>query len=192
MEANALLVAGSLLGLVGVGTLRLAWARETRSLALNIVGWLLLVVAAIDGGVAAGAWGVAVVSLCPMGGALLLLALAALRSEPGRQRASNRRAGLLPQDDEPMRVAGRLLTFLLVVVIAAMLSAGLGVTVGALALLAGWSKANAYAVALFLTPFIWALLAYGIMMQPARRGQFKLLGIASVPVWPTLVMGMLS
>jgi putative flippase GtrA len=91
-----------------------------------------------------------------------------------------------------MRIAGRLLTFALVGLLAALLGAGIAVALGAVLLLAGMSEANAYALALQLMPVIWAALAFAVLMQPSRRGQFKVLAFASVPVWPTLAAGVLA
>lgn len=191
MDGATLLVAAAFAGFSGVGVLRVAWARPNRSLPLNLTGWLLMLGGAVCGWAAAGAWGTAVAALFPMGAALLLLAIAAFTSTPSKLKASNRRAGLLPERSEPMRIGGRLLTFALVGVLAAMLGSGIAVALGALLLLMGMSEANAYALALQLMPLIWAALAFAVMMQPSRRGQFKVLAFASVPVWPALAAGVL-
>jgi hypothetical protein len=191
MEGNTLLAAATVAGLAGVGVLRVAWAQPNRSLPLNLAGWLLMLGGAVCGWAAAGAWGTAVAALFPMAGALLLLAIATFTSTPTKLKASNRRAGLLPERGEPMRIAGRLLTFVLVGVLAAALGSGIAVALGALLLLMGMSEANAYALALQLMPLIWAALAFAVMMQPSRRGQLKILAFASVPVWPALAAGVL-
>ena len=191
MDGSTLLVAAAFAGFSGVGVLRVAWARPDRSLPLNLSGWLLMLGGPVCGWAAAGAWGTAVAALFPMAAALLLLAIAAFTSTPSKLKASNRRAGLLPERGEPMRIAGRLLTFVLVGVLAAMLGSGIAVALGALLLLMGMSEANAYALSLQLMPLIWAALAFAVMMQPSRRGQFKVLAFASVPVWPALAAGVL-
>jgi hypothetical protein len=192
MAPTTLLVAACLAGLVGVGVLRAAWSRPKRSVPLNLAGWLIMLGGAALGWAAAGAWGTAVASLFPMGGAFVFLAAAAVASTPGKLKASNRRAGLLPEGAEPMRIAGRLLTFVLIGVLAAVLGVGLAVALGALLLLAGLSEADAYALALQLMPVFWAALAFALLMQPSRRGQFKVLGFSSLPVWPLLAAGVLS
>lgn len=192
MDNDTLLIAAAVAGLAGVGMLRVAWARPRRSLPLNLAGWLLMLGGAVCGWVAAGAWGTAVAALCPMAGACLFLAVAACTSGPSKRKASNRRVGLLPERGEPMHVAGRLLTFALVGILAAVLGSGIAVALGALLVLAGMDEANAYALALQLMPVIWAALAFAVMMQPSRRGQFKVLAFASVPVWPALVAGVLT
>lgn len=191
MSQAVLLTIACIAGLVGVGVLRAAWARPRRSLPLNLGGWLLMLGGAVCGWAAAGAWGTSVAALFPMAGACLFLAAAAFSSAPSKLKASNRRVGLLPERGEPMRIAGRLLTFALVGVLAAVLGAGIAVALGAVLLLAGMGDANAYALALQLMPLIWAALAFAVMMQPSRRGQFKVLALASVPVWPTLAAGVL-
>jgi len=192
MAGNALLTAGCLTGLIGVGVLRAAWGRPRRSMPLNLAGWALMLGGAACGWIAAGAWGMAVTSLAPMAGACLLLGIAGLRSTPSKLKASNRRAGLLPQRGEPLRIGARLLTFALVGVLAAALGVGIAVALAALLAAAGMSEANAYALALQLMPLIWAVIAFAVLMQPSRRGQVKVLALTSVPVWPVLAVGALS
>lgn len=192
MPQAALLVIGCGAGLAGVVVLRAAWARPSRSMPLNLAGWLLLLTGATCGWAAAGAWGTAVAALFPMTGAFVFLAAAALASVPSKVGASNRRAGLLPQRGEPMRVAARLLTFALVGLLAAVLGIGVAVALGAGLVLAGMSEANAYALAMQLMPVFWAVLAFAVLMQPSRRGQIKVLALASLPVWPALAAGILA
>ncbi|WP_159869899.1 hypothetical protein [Novosphingobium sp. 9U] len=179
-------------GVAGVGVLRVAWAHKRRSHPLNLAGWLLILVGAVCGWAAAGAWGLAVTSLWPMGAAMVLLAFSGLGSQPGKQRASNRRVGALPDRGEPLRLAGRILTFVLVVLAAATLGVGIAVAVAGLALMAGAGEANAYSLALMLMPLAWAVLAYLLLMQPSRCGQAKVLAVASLPLWPCVAMGLLS
>lgn len=172
--------------------LRYAWSQARRRQGPILSGWLLIATGGVLGWEAAGAWGTAVAALFPMLAACLFLAVAALTSAPSKLKASNRRVGLLPEGGEPMRIAGRLLTFALVGLLAAVLASGIAVALGLLLLLAGMSEANAYALSLQLMPVIWAALAFAVMMQPSRRGQFKVLALASVPVWPALAAGVLS
>jgi hypothetical protein len=192
MDGDMLLVAATVAGLAGVSVLRVAWAQPRRSLPLNLAGWLLMLGGAVCGWAGAGAWGTAVAALFPMAGACLFLAFAAVASKPSKLKASNRRAGVLPERGEPMHVAGRLLTFALVGILAAVLGSGIAVALGAVLLLVGVEEANAYALALQLMPVIWAALAFTVLMQPSRRGQFKVLAFASLPIWPTLAAGVLS
>lgn len=134
----------------------------------------------------------AVTSLSPMASACLLLAIAGLGSAPSKLKASNRRAGILPERGEPLRIGTRLLTFALVGLLAASFGVGIAVALGALLASAGMSEANAYALALQLMPVIWAVIAFAVLMQPSRRGQFKVLALTSVPVWPALAVGAFS
>lgn len=186
------LLAAALTGIAGVAVLRLAWARTRRSTGLNLGGWLLLAVGTVLGWTAAGAWGTAVAALAPMLAAMIVLAVAALGSQPGKQVASNRRAGLLPLRGEPLGLAGRSLTFALVVFVATVLAIGASVAMGGLALLIGAHKANAYATALFAMPIVWSAFAFALLMQQNRRAQWKLLAIGSVPTWPVLAIGLLT
>ncbi|MBB4860495.1 hypothetical protein HNO88_003839 [Novosphingobium chloroacetimidivorans] len=192
MAGDTLLLSAAAAGLAGIGVLRLGWARKVRSHGLNITGWALLLGCAVLGWAAAGAWGMAVASLWPMGAALALLANAAMRSRPGKTHASNRRVGLMPERGEPLRLGARTLTFIVVTPIAAALGIGIAVALAGLTLVAGSSEANAYSLSLMLMPLIWAVLAYLLLMQPSRRGQAKVLAVASVPLWPCLAIGLLS
>lgn len=192
MAGSASLAIGSLAGIVGVGLLRYAWAQDQRSHPLYLAGWLLILAGALCGWATAGAWGLAITSLWPMGMAFVLLGIAGLRSPPGKTRASNRRVGLVPERGEPLRLAGRVLTFVLVVLLAAVLGIGIAVAVAGLMRIAGSGEANAYSLALMIMPLTWAVLAYLLLMQPSRRGQAKVLAVASVPLWPCLAIGLLS
>ncbi|WP_285021922.1 hypothetical protein [Novosphingobium sp. fls2-241-R2A-195] len=189
---DVLLAFASAAGVAGVVTLRLAWAQARRSMPLNAAGWALLLIAIVVGWLADGAWGTSVAVLWTMGAAFVLLAWAGLRSEPGRADASNRRAGMLPESGEPLRLGGRLLTFTLVGIVPVLPSAGGGLALAALGRMLGWSEANALALAFFAMPILWMLIAYAVLMQPVRRGQVKVLAIASLPTWPTLAAGLLS
>lgn len=189
---GTLLLGGSIAGLAGVGVLRASWSRPKRSSTLNGLGWLLLLAGAVSGCAAAGAWGLAMVALPPMVGALVVLAVAALASVPSKLRPSSRRAGLLPEGGELLRLGGRCLTFLLVAVLAALAGLGIAVAAGWLALLVGGAKADAYAVSLFAMPIVWSALAFALLMQTRRSAQFKVLALASIPAWPCLTVGLVA
>lgn len=192
MAGTSVLMAGSLAGVTGVGVLRLAWGSDRRSHPLTCAGWLLILAGAVCGWAAAGAWGLAVTSLWPMGAAFVLLGVAGLCSQQGKRSASNQRVGLVPEGGEPPRLASRVATFVIVVLVAGVLGIGIAVAVAALALRAGAREANAYSLALMLMPLVWAVLAYLLLMQPSRRGQARVLAVASVPLWPCLAMGLLT
>lgn len=181
--------AGAGLGAAGVAALRIAWAQERRSLLINTIGWLLLVAGAVAGGAGAGAWGAAVASLFPMGLALMLLAFAAARSPAGRTKASNRRAGMLPEANEPKRIGRRTGTFLIVVAGGLAASIALGIAIRAAGSAIGWSEANAIAAAFFAVPLVWGILAAVLLMQTSRRAQGWTLLAAAGPVLPFLLTG---
>jgi len=134
----------------------------------------------------------AITSLLTMTTACTLLAVAAWGSAPSKLKASNRRVGLLPEAGEPLRIGRRVITFGLVGLVAAAIGLGMAVALSALLLLAGMHEANAYALALQLMPVMWAAIAFAVLMQPSRRGQIKVLAIASLPAWPALLAGAVS
>ena len=186
---DSLIWVAALAAICGVTVLRAAWALDRRSLGANGAGWALLAAAAGFGGAAAGAWGVAVASLVAMTAAAVLLGWAALKSPPGRERASNRRVKMLPEAGEPLRLGRRLATFALVGL--AGLAAAIALAIGLrwLALAIGWSEANANALALFAVPLAWGVLATILLMQQTRKSQVATLVIASAPLIPALLTG---
>lgn len=192
MALGGVLLTGSLAGMLGVGVLRYAWQQDRRSHPLNLAGWLLILTGAVLGWQAAGAWGTSVTALWTMGAALVLLAWAAFRSRPGKMRASNRRAGIIAERGEPLRLMGRVLTFIMVGLIAGILGIGIAVAGASLLLFTGAGEANAFFLALTLTPLAWAVLAHLLLMESDRRGQLRLLAFASLPLWPCLALGVLS
>jgi hypothetical protein len=192
MSGDAPLILAAACAIGGVAALRRAWALPQRSAPANALGWALLAGGCLSGGAAAGAWGVAVTALVAMSAAFAVLAQAALGSRPAHSRASNRRVRMLPERNEPRRLGRRLATFLLIALLAAVLSIGLAVAAGWLARLAGWSIANANVLAMFLTPLAWTLLAFTLLMQTSRGAQLRLLLIASLPLWPVLAAGALA
>ncbi|MFC3214781.1 hypothetical protein [Novosphingobium panipatense] len=111
MATDALIAASALAAVLGVGTLRFAWSRAKRSSVLNTLGWGLLAASVAGGWAGAGAWGSTVSALWAMGAAFVLLAVAALTAPAARSPASNRRAGMLPEGNEPRRTGRRLITF---------------------------------------------------------------------------------
>ena len=177
------------LGLAGVAVLRLAWDQANRLPGLNCLGWLLLAAGAIAGGVAAGAWGVAVASLFPMGLALVLLAVAAARSPAGKAKASNRRVNMLPEAGEPKRIGRRIGTFLIVVVAGLASSIALAVAIRAAGSAIGWSEADAIATAFLTVPIIWGILAFVLLMQQSRKAKTWTLLVTAAPVLPFLLTG---
>ncbi len=180
--ADAFLVVAGISAVGGCVALRRAWSLPRRSPQWNATGWGLFAVAAVLGWLGAGAWGVSVAGLCGMGAALVLLAYAAATAPAvDRARASNRRAGALPAAGEPWRVGRRIATFAIVVLVAAIVSIGLGLAARAILGWAGAGEANAITMGFFTMPLAWALLVFAVMLEERRARQWRLLALASVP-----------
>lgn len=190
---DSLLLTAACIGSIGgVATLRYAWALPRRSMAVNSAGWLLLLTATGLAWNAAGAWGASIASLAAMTAAFVALTFAAATSPPAKQKASNRRVRMLPEKGEPLRIGGRIATFLLVAVVAALLSVALAIAIGHAARLGGWSEANSTVVALASMPVIWAVIAFFMTMQTRRSAQIKVMALAGLPLVPILALGALS
>ena len=183
------MAAGALLGIIGIGTLRLAWGRAKRSIILNTAGW-----ASIGGGAAAGwsyagAWGTSVALLWIIGGALLLQAIAAL-GDPARQaKGSNRRAGMLPEPGEPRHMARRITTFAIVVAGGLAMAIAIGVITRSAALLGNASEADANVLAFFTLPLVWSIFAFLLLMTPDRKRQLAIILLPMVAAIPAIVEG---
>lgn len=175
MDAAASMVwIGSALAIAGIALLRFAWRQKRRSPRLNLLSWGLVGGGVWLGAAATGAWGVAIVSLAATGCAFVLLTHAAITARPDKARPSARRANLL-DEDEPLGLGRRLVTFVLTVPLALAVALALGVAGRALAGLAGWHEANGNVLTLFLMPVAWALLAFLLLMVSRRRTQVYLL-----------------
>lgn len=153
--------------------LRISWGRPKRSLTLNGGAWGLLLAALALGAAGAGAWGVAVVTLVALTGAFLCLGLAGMTARPGKAAASNRRVHMLPEGREPLRLGGRLLSFLLTVPGA--MAVALIVSLAVRAVGQGMGEANGNVLLLFLMPILWATLVMLLLLWPQRRRQVALL-----------------
>lgn len=186
MAGEALFVAATGGAIMAVAVLRLSWARPQRSAALNAGGWLLLALSLASGWAYAGAWGVTILSLWTMAAAFVALAVAAWTSPPARRKASNRRAGLLPEAGEPLRLGRRITTFLIVVLAGMVSAVALGLAIRWLSLLTGASEANANVLALFVVPLGWTILAFLILMTESRRRQIAILAAAVATAIPSL------
>ena len=174
-SASPLVWAGAAAAVLGVLLLRRAWGLPRRSAALNGAAWALLLVGAALGIAGNGAWGAAMVSLFGMGMAALFLAQAAAASRPGKTRASDRKAHMLPAKGEPRRIGRRLLTFLVTVPLAMLVSLLAALAARALAGLGGWAEADGNGLTLLLLPLLWGILAFALLMMPRRRTQFACL-----------------
>ncbi|WP_417621510.1 hypothetical protein [Parasphingorhabdus sp.] len=180
---------GTASAIASVLVLRLSWARSERSLPLNVAGWLLLTFSIASGWVLAGAWGVSILSLWAMVTAFVILAVAAWKSPPARRKPSNRRAGILPEAGEPLRLVSRCATFLLVVLAGMISAVALAITTRWISLLMGASEANANVLALFAAPLGWTVLAFLILMTDSRKGQFAIIAIPVATAIPAFVTG---
>lgn len=189
MGLDGAILLAALAAISGVAVLRYAWSQPERSLPLNLAGWGLLVVAALGGAQAGGAWGVAVASLFAMGAAAIALAVAASQSERKPSKASNRRVNLLPEQGEKPRIGGRVVTFLITVPLAFAASVAFVIGLRAAALSIGWSEADANATALFAVPIVWGILAYMLLMRERRMAQVTLLALSSLAIVVTLIPG---
>ncbi|WP_230281577.1 hypothetical protein [Croceicoccus sp. Ery15] len=194
MGGDAPLLTGSALAVLGVVMLRWSWGRPRRATLPNLAGWASLAAAVICGAAAAGAWGIAVASLWAMGAACALLAWAGLTAAPpatNARRASDRRAGMLPQGDEPLRLGGRVLTFLLVAVLSMAASIAIALGMRWIALLCGTAEGNASVLALFAAPLAWTILAYALLMTASRKRQFAMIACSLLAVLPPVLTGIM-
>lgn len=189
MGAGGSIVAGSALAVVAVAVLRFSWGLQGRSTALNAAGWGFGFAALVLGWAAAGAWGASVVCLWAMGAACAVLAWGGLRSPAGRAKASNRRAGMMPEGPAPLRLGARLTTFALVAVVALLSSIAFALGVRWLAAVLGAGEANANVLALFATPVIWTVLAFMLLMTASRKRQIAYLAVTASAALPALLVG---
>jgi hypothetical protein len=184
-----LFLAGTISAIAAVLVLRFSWARPGRSRLLNAAGWLLLALSIAAGWAFAGAWGVSIISLWAMVTAFVILAYAACKSPSAKRKPSNRRAGILPEAGEPFRLAGRLTTFLLIVLSGMVSSVALAIATRWIALLIGASEANANVLALFAAPLGWTILAFLVLMTDSRKRQLAIIAIPVASAIPALVSG---
>lgn len=192
MAMEGMLVLGIAAAVSAVAVLRLSWGRPARHVALNAVGWAFAAIATIVGGAYAGAWGIAVISLWAMGAAAVLLAWSAWRApSSGTRAASNRRAGMLPQGDEPARIGGRIATFLIVVVGGIIASVALAVASRWLAMATDANEANANVAALFVAPLGWTILTFVLLITPSRKRQIALILSGTATAVPAILTGSL-
>tara|TARA_R110000850_G_scaffold28479_3_gene79608 strand:+ start:6309 stop:6887 length:579 start_codon:yes stop_codon:yes gene_type:complete len=192
MALDPIFLTGTATAVAAVSLLRVSWVRPRRSASLNAAGWLLLAGSLAAGWVLAGAWGVSVMALWAMGAAFAFLAVAAWQSPPARRRASSRRAGMLPEAGEPLRLGHRFATFLLVVLAGMLAAIALAIAARWISLLAGASEANANVLALFVVPLAWTILAFLMLMTDSRKRQGAILALSVAAALPALAAGQLS
>jgi len=179
---------GALAAAGAVCMLRLAWGRVQRSVSLNGAAWALLAFALAMGMRGAGAWGIAIVTLAALAAAFFCLTIAAVTAPPGKAHTSNRRAHMLPEGREPLRIGGRLLSFLLSVPGAMLVAMILGLAARNMAGALGAPEADGNVLMLFLMPLLWALLAMLVLLWPNRGRQLALLAVPALLGLATLWM----
>jgi hypothetical protein len=189
MAEQILFLAGIAGAVAAVSVLRLSWARPGRSKPLNAAGWCLIAASLAAGWIFAGAWGVTVISLWAMGTAFVALAIAAWRSPATIRKASRRRARMLPESGEPLRVGRRSVTFLLVVLAGMVAAIALAIATRWVALLAGASEANANVLALFVAPLGWTIMTFMILMTERRKRQLAIILVTVATAIPAFAAG---
>lgn len=189
MADVAVLTAGALLGLTGIGALRFGWGQVKRSVILNTAGWASIGSGLAAGWAYAGAWGTSVALLWIMGGALVLQAIAAFRDPAGQAKGSNRRAGMLPERGEPRDMARRIATFVIVVAGGLATAIAIGMITRRAALLGNASEADANVLAFFAVPLVWSILAFLLLMTPDRKRQLAIIGLPMVAAIPAILEG---
>ena len=190
---DSLLFIGALLAVLGTIALRIGWSGPARSLLWNAIGWGSFLLATLAAWASAGAWGVAMTALWGMGAATLFLAHAALTAPAiSNAKASNRRVNMLPQSGEPLFLRRRVVTFLVVIFAAMIVSIGVGIAARALALLLSASEADANVLALFTMPLVWVWLSYALLMEHRRMRQWQMLLLWAVPGGLAVILGLAS
>jgi hypothetical protein len=192
MSSNVLLLLAALAAAVSVAALRASWAQKKRSAPLNVLGWGLIALAALLGWLGAGMWGASVAAMAGMGGAGVALAIAAAMSPAGKAAASNRRVKMLPEAGEPRQIGQRIVTFVITVPLALIVSLGLAVAARGLADALGASPADSVTLAFFTAPLAWGVLLHVLLIQQRRRWQWLALLASALPAVPVVLTGVLQ
>lgn len=191
MAGDAGLLWGCGLALAGVALLRISWGRADRVLALNGLGWTALIGGPVLAGLADGAWGAAMASVCAMAAALALLALAAWEAPTG----SRRRIERVVLTGAPARShRGRaMVTFLIAGPAALAVSVALALAARRLGTLVPLAEADANVLVLALVPLAWPLLAFALLMTAQRRTQLATLaGAATLSSLPFIAQAAIA
>ena len=192
MSTNVLLLLAALSAAASVAVLRASWAQKKRSALLNVLGWGLIALAAVLGWLAAGMWGASVATMVGMGAAGIALAIAGAMAPKGKATASNRRVKMLPEAGEPRQVGRRIVTFLITVPLALIVSIGLAVAARGLADALGASPADSVTLAFFTAPLAWGTLLHVLLIQQRRSGQWLALLVGALPVVPVVLTGVMQ
>lgn len=180
---------GSTLTVAAIAMLRYAWGQPKRSAKLNAAAWALLAAALTLAAEASGAWGVAIAALAGTGTAFVMLAWAALTAPRGRAKPLERSVHLL-DSGAPLDIGRRLLTFLITVPLALIVSFELGLAARTLAEEAGWGDADGNVLMLLAMPLAWAVLMVALLMTARRRTQAALLLAPAVASGTVLLIGL--
>lgn len=187
MAIDGFLFGAALAAVSAVAVLRMSWQRKSRATVLNVLGWSLGLLAAVTAWQAAGAWGVTIVSLWAMGAAYVALSYAALTAPAMKEKASNRRAGMLPEGGEPLYLGRRFMTFAIVGIGALAGSIAIAVATRWFASLIGAGEADATVLALFAAPIAYCILAFFMLMTTSRRAQLGWLSASIASALPAVV-----
>ncbi|MET0238748.1 MAG: hypothetical protein ABW184_02520 [Sphingobium sp.] len=163
---------GSVMAGGAVLLLRRGWERVDRYWPLLALAWGLLVLGILLAAVAEGAWGVAIASSIAMLAGLACLAVAVWRAPPDKARAAERRTPAPPDGGGALHPGRRIVTFLMVVPLALIVSTALALTARALVAISGGAEADANVATLFLTPLLWGILSFLLLMMVRRRTQW--------------------
>ncbi|MFD1787054.1 hypothetical protein ACFSC3_05660 [Sphingomonas floccifaciens] len=156
------LPAALLLVVIGIVLVRAGWGGR-RGLAW--VGWAIIAIATTILMMRDGAWGAAIAATAMMIAALVVLAREGLRTAPTRSVPPRAPASVtLPQ--RALGVGRRLLVFVLVVPIGAGAAYLFAMGAEGAAARLGWQPADRTALAFFVAPIAWTILASIQMIQP--------------------------
>lgn len=148
-----------------------------------------MLLAAVLGWMHSGAWGVSIATLSGMGAALILLVQAAAASPRADVRPSSSRAGMLPRQGEPLRLVRRIVTFVLIAILAMASAGSIAVAGRGVATALGSGEADANTLALFLMPLAWAALAFCVLMEARRTRQIAILAVGMMTALPAFLFG---
>ncbi|HVI98826.1 MAG TPA: hypothetical protein VM657_07145 [Sphingomonas sp.] len=159
---------------LGVAALRRGWGGPRPWI---VAGWTLIALALVILTATAGAWGLAVGASAAMAAAMLVLARAGI-AEPGRETRSPRAMPTVTPPRWRWRgLARRIAVFLLIVPVGLVASAILAFGCDAIARRAGWVEADSLALALFVQPVVWAILA---TVQSMKEGPVRMISPALI------------
>ncbi len=177
-----------LLGVAGVFVLRVSWARPSRSVTLNILGWGNILAAAVLAIGAYGAWGLAVSALFVMGTALLLLAPSIVRRPSWKRRPLDSGARADPRQRQNLALGRRVATFAIAGPAALLAALLLALALRSIFAGVGGVEADANVLVLACVPVFWSILATALLLMEHRRMQLATLAVAAVAAIPITIL----